>query len=60
MTREATITETEVIALGWWTPMEAMPVPDESQSRLDAATDAEEIQPSPGSPSITSRASCGR
>ena len=46
MTREATITETEIITLGWWASMEAMPVQDESSSMFDAATDGEEPQSS--------------
>jgi len=46
MTREATITETEIVTLGWWASMEAMPVQDESSSMFDAATDGEEPQSS--------------
>ena len=46
MTREATITETEIMTLGWWASMEAMPVQDESPSMIDAATDTEEPQSS--------------
>ena len=46
MTREATITETEFMTLGWWASMEAMPVQDESLSLCDAATDGEEPQSS--------------
>jgi len=46
MTREATITETEFMTLGWWASMEAMPVQDESSSMFDAATDGEKPQSS--------------
>jgi len=46
MTREATITETEIMTLGWWASMEAMPVQDESSSMFDAATDGEKPQSS--------------